>query len=258
MEENMLNVINRQTGNVKYLDRKKIQKLPFSERLKISAKGATSVFEGETVHISSGVTNMPLPPEQDEIFLIPPQREAIKPVEKEVNLPVYIKDNTTGQKLTLRQLGNSPAIAMFPDESSAVNENSPAPPSSKGTGAKELLHLLEKAAEANTAVTGFFIGGVALATAISLISGPLGSVGMAVTISCGAIFGGLPGAKLGLKVSELAGKAGTWIGKKVAGDEQVSRSVAKACLPGMLTPAIMAIGLGVGTGEMIRRGIEKS
>ncbi len=252
----MLNVINRQTGNVKYLDRKKVQKLPFSERLKISSKGATSVFEGETVHLSSGVTNIPLPPEQDEIFLVPPQREAIKPVEKEVNLPVYIKDNTTGQNLTLQQFGNSPAIAMFPDESST--ENSPSPPSSKGTGAKKFLHMLEKAAEANTAVTGFFIGGVALATAISLISGPLGSVGMAVTISCGAIFGGVPGAKLGLKVSELAGKAGTWIGKKVAGDEQLSRSLAKACVPGMLTPAIMAISLGVGTGEMIRRGIEKS
>ena len=263
----MLGAINRQLNNIKYLGSKKVQKLPLSERLKIATKGTTDAFKGESVHLSSGVTNMPPPLEQEETFIETPPQVAEKPQQKETNLPVSIKDNTTGQNFQLQQSGNGPALAMLPEETSEINTNSTPPPLPKEAKA-EPHHFrdgIEFVADGvNIGVGGIagavFGGGlVATLTGAAVLSGPIG-LAAAIAVGSGAGLGFLGGAKLGQKLGNLSGKAGAWISKKFGGDEEKGRVIGKSALAlGITTPSGLSpfVGGGMLSTGLLNKGVKE-
>jgi len=70
---------------------------------------------------------------------------------------------------------------------------------------------------------------VAAGTVGTVVAGPV-AIAALLIIGGGAVAGGVLGYKGGKKLSNLAGKAGAWISKKLGGSEQTGKALGKAAL----------------------------
>jgi len=86
---------------------------------------------------------------------------------------------------------------------------------------------------------------VAAGTVGTVVAGPVAAAALLI-IGGGALAGGVLGYKGGKKLSDLAGKAGAWISKKLGGSEHTGRAMGKAALTLGATAPISVVTTAAG------------
>jgi len=162
------------------------------------------------------------------------QIKSAKEKEKTPGNFLLVQDKS-GESFTLKATANGVAFAMIPEDNAGIQKEKP----------DYFTATVEGISDGINETAGMFGGGAAgvigglnatglllrgLDAAGMAMSGTAGAVTLLLLAGAGGIGGLIAGKKLAPKISNLAGKMGSWIGKEIGMSENEGRTMGKAAL----------------------------